>query len=368
MNNPFDIARTRGGKGLPLFNEIELRAICLHILEAVGVNSEDAEFVSNSLIEANLMGHDSHGILKLINYVRSMKKGVTRSNVKVKVLRETSSTAVLDGNWGLGQIAAKNAMELAIQKAKVNGIGAVAVAHCNHIGRLGEYSTIAAEKDMIGIILINSAGNNVAPYGGIDPMYGTNPLSIAIPTGLGKPILLDMATSIVAGGKVRIAKTRGEKIPEGWIIDRQGHPSTNPDDLYDDEKCIGALLPFGGYKGSGLGLVLEIIGGVLVGAGCGPKSKGNGPLMIALNIESFMPLNDFKKQVDSFIMTVKNSRKKEGVNEILLAGELEFKTKEKRRKEGIFIEDSVWNQIKEISKGLNIDLEIFLKENKNLLK
>jgi uncharacterized oxidoreductase len=341
---------------MPTFTERQLRSICGQILEAAGVSRKESEIVSNSLVDANLMGHDSHGVLRLIRYRKELKDGRTRPNVEMRILRETPSTAMLDGNWGFGQVAARKAMELAIRKAKATGIGLVAITHCNHMGRVGEFSGIAAENDMIGIILSNSAGNNVAPCGGIDPLYGTNPLSVAIPSGLGRPILLDMSTSIVAGGKVRIAKARGERIPEGWIVDSQGRPSTNPADLYDDGKCIGALLPFGGAKGSGIGLVLEVLGGVLAGAGCGPESRGNGPIMMAIDVAAFMPVEEFRIKVDRFIMKVKSSRKSSGVSEILLAGEPEFNTREKRLREGIFVEDGTWKQVEQIAKDLRIEL------------
>jgi uncharacterized oxidoreductase len=341
---------------MPKFTEKQLRSVCNQILEAIGVPRKESEIVSDSLTNSNLMGHDSHGIRLLIRYRKELKDGIIRPNAEMKILKETPSAALLDGNWGLGQVAAKKAMELAISKAKITGIGVVAVTHCNHVGRVGEFSAIAAQNDMIGLILSNSAGNNVAPFGGIDPMYGTNPLSVAIPTGLGRPILLDMSTSIVAGGKVRIAKARGERIPEGWVVDSQGRPSTNPADLYDDGKCIGALFPFGGAKGSGIGLVLELLGGVLAGAGCGPESKGNGPIMIAIDIAAFRPIEEFRSNVDRFIMKVKNSRRAPGVSEIVLAGEPEFNTKEKRLADGIFVEDETWKQLETIAKELGINL------------
>nr|NIN51804.1 malate dehydrogenase [Nitrososphaeria archaeon]NIQ32325.1 malate dehydrogenase [Nitrososphaeria archaeon] len=266
----------------------------------------------------------------------------------------------LDANWGFGQVMARRAMEMAVEKARAKDIGLASIRNCNHIGRVGEYPEIAAEHEMVGIAMCNGGGE-VSPYGSIDPIYGTCPISIAIPTG-GRPILLDMATSVVAGGKIALAIANNEEIPLGWIIDSKGHPTSDPYDLGTSRpafaekpsKAKGALLPFGSYKGSGIGLFVEIMGGVLAGAGTGEEGRGNGVVMMAIDIGKFSPIEEFKGKVDRLIRMVKSSRKDSGVEEILVAGEPEYKNMERRLREGIYVDDATWRSIKKTAQEFNV--------------
>jgi uncharacterized oxidoreductase len=228
---------------------------------------------------------------------------------------------------------------------------------------VGEYTEMAAKQDMIGIALCN-ADKEVAPYGSIDPVYGTDPVSIAIPTK-GRPVLLDMATSIVPSGKISDAITRNERIPLGWLIDSEGRPTTNPHDLgagprFSSDgkpKVKGALLPFGGYKASGLTLCIELLGGMLSGAGCSGELKGNGGLMIAIDISRFTPITDFKKKAESLIKIVKSGRKASGVEEILVAGEPEYRKMEERLRNGIEVPDAARAAITQTAEEFNVSIE-----------
>jgi uncharacterized oxidoreductase len=246
-------------------------------------------------------------------------------------------------------------MKLAIQKAKEADVSSVSVCRCNEVGRLGGYALIAAEHGMIGSLMVNDHGGGgcVAPYGGIERRLSTNPIAYAIPVGGRDPILLDMSTSVVASGKIRVKKNRKEPVPEGWIIDAAGKPTTNVEDFYGPPP--GALLPFGGiaaYKGFGLSFVVDILAGALTGAGCsrGEASRvGNGLFITVLNIASFVDPPAFHEEVERFIACIKSTKKGAYVDEILIPGERGWREQNRRQLEGIFIDDGTWQEIQAVA-------------------
>ncbi len=262
---------------MPVFTAEQLGNVGTKIFLAAGAPHEDAEWVSKLLVKANLVGHDSHGVIRIMQYVRAIQKGDINPNAKTEVVKETRASALVNGNWGFGQIVARKAMEIAISKARENTCATVCAYDCYHIGRLADYSEMAAENGMIGLVMANSP-RSVAVYGGLDRLLSTGPLSYAFPTSGKVPFVLDIATSVIAEGKVRVTLHKGGKLPEGCIIDKNGNPSTNPSDLYDG----GALLPLGGdsfgYKGFGIGLVVEVLSGILSKSGFSylPEKRGNG--------------------------------------------------------------------------------------------
>lgn len=347
---------------MPTFTAPQLRKISASILEAAGTPREEAKQVAASLVRSNLVGHDSHGVIRIIEYVKGIKEGKIRPGAKIEVVRETPSTALIDGHWGFGQVIAREGMKIAIEKAEISSISSVGVFNCNHIGRLGEYSMMATEQDMIGIILCNSGpkGGIVVPYGGAARRLGTNPMSIAVPAGEMKPFLLDFATSVVAEGKLRLKRYRGEKVPTGWILDKEGRPTNNPKDFYTG----GALLPFGEHKGYALALLIDILGGALTGAGCTSSEeyeRGNGTLMVAINIGSFMPLEAFKERVDKLFKKIKETPPMPKCKEVLIPGEIEFNTEEKRLKEGIFVTEKTWQDISKLAGEMGLNLKEIVK-------
>jgi|YelNatPaOPRAMG01_1025707.scaffolds.fasta_scaffold24411_2 uncharacterized oxidoreductase len=345
---------------MPTFATEQLIKVTVRIFEAVGATDYEAKCVAEHLVESNLIGHDSHGIILIPDYYKVIKEGKIRPKTKIKIIHETNDSALVDGNWGFGQVAAKEAMEIAIKKAKTSAISAVGLFHVYHIGMLGYYSMMAAEQDLIGIVMCNSAPI-MSPYGGFSRLLGTNPISVAIPAGKWKPFLMDFATSVVAAGKVRVALNRGEKIPYGWILDKEGRPTDNPADLYEG----GVLLPFGGYKGYTLALLVDILSGALTGHGCSSSPEyetGNGTFMIVINPANFTPLEAFKKRVDELFQTIKSSPTAPGVNEIFIPGELEFRTKEKRLKEGIPVDEKTWQSIEIVAKELGLDINKIVKD------
>ncbi len=342
---------------MPTIGHEKLEWIGTEIFKRLGSSEEEARTVSRLLVKANLVGHDSHGVIRIPQYVRSIEKGEIVPNAEVEIVRESASTALLNGNWGFGQIVGMKAMSIAIEKARRNAAGIVCVHNSNHIGRLADYTLKAVENGMIGIAAVNSI-RNVAPYGGIDRMLSTAPISFAFPVEGEVPFVLDISTSVCAEGKVRFKFHKGEKLPDGCIIDKNGRPSNDPADFYEG----GAILPLGGrfgYKGFGLSLAVEALTAVLAQSEFSfeDEKKGNGIFMEAINIEEFMPLNRFKERMSYMIKKIKSSRLMPGFKEILIPGEIEFRTERKRLREGIYVPDRTWKEITEIAEKLGIDVE-----------
>ena len=338
----------------------DLTQICVRLLKALGATIEEANIIANQLIEANLRGQDGHGVLMLPYYARQVLEGNFKLGVDVDVIRETPSSALINGNWGFGQVIASKAMELAIAKAKIQSISLVGIFNCNHIGLVAHYPMMALKHDMIGITLCNSAPQ-VAPYGGRVRKMGTNPISIAIPSKEENPIVLDMATSIVAAGKVRAKSAKGEPTPDGWIIDGNGNPTVDPEIFLKGDRGEpggGMLLPLGGYKGFGLSIIVDLLCGALMEAGCSSTdlSRGNGVVMSAIKIHSFTAIEQFTDSVDGLIRSLKNTPTAPGYDEIFMPGELEFRAYEKRRKTGIEIDAQTWRNLKSIAKKLGVHI------------
>ncbi|MDE0556788.1 MAG: Ldh family oxidoreductase, partial [Candidatus Poribacteria bacterium] len=321
---------------------------------------DEAAIIGELLVASNLAGHDSHGVIRIPQYIGLIESGLIQPGAPMEIERESASHALINGNWGFGHVIAQKAMSLAIEKAKSSTISGISVYNCNHIGRIGSYSLMAAEAGMVGITMVNAGGTAlyVAPFGGRDGRLATNPIAIATPTRNGHPILLDITSSVVAQGKIRVAVNRGDSVPPGWLINNEGEPTQNPQDLM--ETPPGALLPLGGiagHKGYALGLMIDILGGALSGAGCsgsGNTRLQNGVLMIALDIANFTPLEDFHGHVDGLIAHVKAAPTAPGFEEILTPGEIEARQTEDRLREGIPIDDETWRQIQETAAEVGI--------------
>lgn len=340
------------------------KKIIYTLLQKLGANEEEAEATAKVLAEGDLRGFASHGLLRLPYILRALKRGTIIANARVKVAKETPATALIDGGHGLGHYVATRAMRLAIDKAKKNGIGAVGVYNSNHFGIAGYYAELAMREGLIGVVTTTTDAL-VHPWGGVEPLLGTNALAIGIPSEP-QPILLDMAMSVAARGKLVKALKESKPIPEGWAIDSEGRPTTDPKKGLD-----GALSPFGGAKGYGLALVLELLAGPLVGAAAGKDVVGTlepvdgfstkGDFMIAIDPAAFGSLEEFKARVQGFVTQLKNSRKALDIKEILVPGEPEFRTREKLLREGIPIADEVWAELEQIARELGTNLKI-LKE------
>jgi uncharacterized oxidoreductase len=279
----------------------------------------------------------------------------------IVAIQETPTTALIDAGWNLGPVGAKGAMEVAIEKARASSLASVVVRHCNHVGRLGAYPQMAAEQGLVALAMCSSLGDGhwIPPWGGREGRLATNPLSFAAPTS-GYPILIDMSTAVVSEGKLRVKQARGEPLSEGWILDAQGRPSTDTKDFYGPP--MGVILPLGGkegYKGYFLSFMVETLSRVLVGEKYPPGTPGaagNGLWFVVLDVTAFMPLAQFRREMDDLVAYMKSSSLAEGFSEITAPGELDFRTAEVRRAQGIPLEDRTWQQIEQLARELGVPL------------
>jgi uncharacterized oxidoreductase len=335
-----------------------LQEVAKALLVAAGASPQEAEIVARHCVSANLVGHDSHGIIQIPSYIDRIKVGHIVPGAPWTIVQETPNTTVVDGHWGFGYVVNERAMQLTIDKAQKGGVAATTVFRQGHIGRCASYSLMAARAGMIGLTTADSGRSPkaVAPFGGREPRLGTNPISIAVPSDLEGPLYLDMATSAAAAGKINLALARGEPVPPGWIIDKDGRPSTDPGQL----KKGGALMPVGGsegYKGYGLSVIVEILCGLLTGLGFGVEPTGrhnDGVFMAAFKVDAFRPLAEFKREVTEFARYLKATKPAEGVREVYYPGELEHLREQDRRKNGVEIEDATWAKLRTMAKDYGI--------------
>jgi len=321
------------------------------IFIAAGASQEEAEIVARLLVEANLTGHDSHGVIRIPQYLDAIEVGQITPGAQIEVVRDVPAAASIDGHYGFGQVVMDQAVEVALDKATKIGIAAVTVKGANHIGRLGSYVERLAQQGIIGLLFVNAAGipaYRMAPWGGTESRLATDPLAVGIPTAAGEPLVLDMTTTVVAEGKVRVKRNRGEPTPDGWLLDAEGHPTNDPNTLYAEPG--GTILPLGGslgHKGYGLNIAVELLAGALGGAGClgKPRQFRNGALLLLIDIEQMVGLDAYFAEADDYIAFVKSSAPAPGFDSILMPGEIESAMKKKRMADGIFVEEETWGQI-----------------------
>ncbi|MCE5258755.1 MAG: Ldh family oxidoreductase [Chloroflexi bacterium] len=343
------------------FTPERLCTVTSRVLKAAGARASSAECVAASLVENNLMGHESHGVLRISQYTNEIANGIIDPAGIIRTLRESATTALLDGGRNFGQIVAHQAMEMAIERARRHDLGLVAIRNCSHTGRLGEYACQAAREGLIGLVFSagSSPGGIVAPYGATSRALNTNPMSWAVPTAKCPILFLDMATSMVAQGKIVAAIDNQRQIPPGWLLNAAGEPTTNP----LDQREGGALVPFGLHKGSGLSVMIDLVAGGLTGRGPAilPEFQRDYPTVVAaLNIEAFQPLDEFRETADKYIAALKQARKAPGVEEIFVPGEIEWRTRQDRLQHGIEIPEATWERI--VSAGAKLGLDIQLQE------
>lgn len=351
-----------------------LRHFCRRVFEALGVPLEDAAITADVLVTADLRGVDSHGVIRLRRYVYGLRNGIMLSHPEVKVVRETRATAVIDGGGGLGQPVGVRGMRLAMDKAQEVGTGFVAVRNSNHYGIAGYYAMMALEQDAIGISMSN-ASPLVVPTFGQEAILGTNPLSLAAPANRERPLVLDMATSVVPVGKLELHHLLGKSIPKGWATDERGLATTDAGLVVKNvsQHVGGGLLPLGGegeelggHKGYGLALVVDILSGVLSGADFadrlppwgqrGRKQPANlGHFFGALRVDAFRPMEEFKTDMDDIIGRLKDSPKSPGQGRIYVHGEKEWEMAEKRQREGIPLPVSVMESLEKIAQEVGVE-------------
>jgi uncharacterized oxidoreductase len=346
---------------VPTLTAETLSAFTTRLFEAAGVPPEEAATVAGGLVGANLRGHDSHGVMRVPQYVDFLQRGEYRTGVELLVEHETAAVLSCDGQWGFGQVQAHRLLDLILPKARALGLAAGTARRCGHIGRLGEYAERAAAEGLILIATVNNcgAGQRVAPPGGLAPRLGTNPLCAAVPTAQ-DPIVLDFGTSVAAEGKVRVFYINGKSpVPEGWLLDHQGRPTTDPSVLY--EPPLGSILPMGGsqsYKGFGLGLVLDLLSGGLSGGRVShegaPAAKGNNVLFLALDPEQFAWRETLLREATGLAQFVRDTPRAEGVEAILLPGDPERLTLGRRSAQGIPIEEAHWSRLADLANRLGV--------------
>ncbi|MFO0967762.1 MAG: Ldh family oxidoreductase [Gemmataceae bacterium] len=340
---------------MPLFNAAALETFAADVFQSFGVAAADARLVGHSLVDANLCGHDSHGVIRLVQYADALRDGRLKANAEFSVAKQTAGVLVADGGWGLGQVMAHRLLERLVPRAQALGLAAGTLRHCGHIGRLGEYAEAATAQGLAFMASVNNHGfaRGVAPPGGTLARLGTNPLCLGAPTD-GDPAVLDIGTSVVAEGKVRVLFNKKQQVPPGWLLDDKGQPTTDPGVLYRDPR--GTILPLGGaqaYKGFGIALLLDMFVGGLSGGSCSnpaaPNMSANAVFFLVLDIDQFAGRQYFLDQVTELAKNVRDCPRAEGVQEILLPGDPERREKAKRVKNGIALDDGTWTQLTELA-------------------
>jgi L-2-hydroxycarboxylate dehydrogenase (NAD+) len=354
-----------------------LRDFCTRVFEKMGVPAEDAVVTADVLVAANLRGIDSHGVARLKRYVDGLRDGVMLARPDIEIVHETPSTALVDGGAGLGQPVGVRGMKLAIEKARQIGIGFVAVRNSNHYGIAGYYSMMALEQEMIGVSMTN-AFPLIVPTFGQDAMLGTNPISVAAPAGQEWPFVLDMATSVVTRGKLEEYDRKGKPLPLSWATDERGVPTSDAAHFLRNmlARTGGGILPLGGareedggHKGYGLAFLVDILCGVLPGAGYAttayPKTPKGKPLPAdvghffgAIQVDAFRPLGEFKATMDDIIRRLKGSAKAAGAERIYIHGEKEFEEEERRRREGIPLHPKTVAIMQQIARELGVEYDL----------
>ena len=340
----------------------KLRTLIARLFEAGGVPREDAETVAEVLTEADLRGVESHGSTRVAGYLSMMKHGLLNPQPKVQLLRDSPSMAMLEGDRAFGIVVAKRAMQMAIDKARAVGVACVTARNVTHTGLVGFYPMMAARAGLIGLAM-NNGPKILPPFGGTTPTYATNPFAAAFP-GDTDPIVLDMATSVVAGGKLRLAAKKGAPIPPDWALDREGRPTTDPQEAI----FHGFMQWAGGYKGFGLATVVEVLGGVLSGGLFGTdvpamKDFGKEPLTtsafyLCIDPGQFMPLEEFRGRVTRLMTMIKSSDRAAGVEEVYVAGEIEFRRKAERLRNGIPLSDVVYAELRGLAGEAAVPFEL----------
>jgi LDH2 family malate/lactate/ureidoglycolate dehydrogenase len=339
-----------------IVNENNLTNYISELFQKVGMVEADADFHARALVDTNLWGVDSHGVLRAPIYVKRMQSGAVNPNPQIKQMRGSLGVEVLDGDDGPGFLVGRDAMLRAIELAEQFNIGAVGAIRSNHFGATAIYTRLAAEHSMLGIAMTNVVPNVVAP-GGSKPVVGNNPLSIAVPTFGEFPFVLDISLSAVAGGKLLLASKKGEKIPLDWATDSQGRPTDDPDKAF-----AGFLLPMGGYKGLGLAYVVDLMCGVITGGAFLQSMKGmykypndpslTGHFMIAIKLEAFMSKEELTTRMAEFVETIKTSPMWDDNREMLIPGEIEHRTAIKRREDGIPLPANLYQELVDLGNDL----------------
>lgn len=331
----------------------ELRRFCMDALTKAEVTEADAQLIADHLVSANLRGVDSHGVIRIPYYVEGLRRGLVNARGQIRIVKETSVSALLDGGNQLGIVAANRATHIAIAKATQAGVGIIGIVELGHVGMLAYYTEIIAREKLIGLACVNGPAY-VAPWGGVERTFGANPISYAFPTNDSTPILFDASTSAAAVFKIRVMGRKGQEIPGDWALDKDGNPTTKPAEALD-----GILLPFGQHKGYAFSLLVELLTYPLLG---GLPSRGvvshpstQGAMFImAVNPALFRDYTNYCNDVEEIVKTIKSVKPAKGFSDIVLPGEIENRIMRERLEAGIPIDENTWRELGRIAKELDI--------------
>jgi uncharacterized oxidoreductase len=345
------------------FSVEKLRDFVRRVFEAAGVNPDEATAVAGSLVESNLRGHESHGVLRVAEYVESLASGELTTGQGWEILTETPALLVVDGRRGFGQVLARRLVESLMDKCVAVGLACGTLKNAGHVGRLAEWVELAARGGFAALMTVNDNGvlRCVAPPGGLEARISTNPLGIAVPTG-GDPLVLDLSTSVVANGKVKARLLAGEQCPSGWLQDANGQPTTDPATRFQEPS--GTLLPLGGeshgYKGFGLGLLLDVLVGGLSGGFCPPappnEAGTNNVLLVLWDPRQFAGAQHFRQEADKLIESVRSTPRKPGVDCITLPGDRSAALRQERLANGIPLDAGTWKMLCDTAERLGVPL------------
>ncbi|HET7769600.1 MAG TPA: Ldh family oxidoreductase [Chloroflexota bacterium] len=326
-----------------------LREWSADVFVRLGLRETDARLVADSLVEADLRGVASHGVQRMTTYANSLRRGAMKAQPEVSIVKDSGWGLVVDGDSGMGQLAAQRAMDLALERLAAHGHAAVSVRNSTHCGAMAYWALQAVPHKAIGTAITN-AGINMMPTGGREKMVGNNPVAYAIPTGREVPLVLDMATSVVAGGKLDIARIKGEQIPLGWALDKDGKPMTDP-----VAARAGALLPVGGPKGYGLAVVLDVFCGVLSGGrfGRGLGLPGSSHFFEVLSVDAFDEYDDFINRMGELIDQLHACPPAEGSAGVLIPGEIEHRLRQRHVRDGLPMEVTLVRELTELGKSVS---------------
>jgi uncharacterized oxidoreductase len=344
---------------VPRLNHETLLSFSTRLLAAGGMPPADATLVAKLLVKADLRGYPGHGVTRVPPYLGWIRDGTIKLEEKPQILRERKISAVIDGNHYIGQVVAHAGMTLAIEKAKEHGVGIVTLRRASHTGRLADYMEMAADEGLIAMGAVSVGSGTTTFYGGMERMTGTNPMSFGIPGRNGRHIILDFATSAMSMGEIQKRIARREAIPGDVLLDGHGQPTTDFNAFRGPPR--GVFMPFGGYKGSGVALITELLGGALSGNGLSREwwEKGghgvNGVFLQAIAVDEFQPLDDFTAKVDELVSFVKSRKTAPGFKEILLPGEQGQRNQERQLKEGVAVDAGTWSQLVKLAGELKIN-------------
>lgn len=347
-------------------NDSEYLNLGKEVLHKVGISEEHSAIIMESLLDCDKKGVYTHGFSRLPTYIMQLKRNNLNINPTISKIKDDSIVKLINADHSLGAISSYYAMNEAIKISDNYGVGVVGVRNSSHFGAAGYYTEMASSKNKIGIAFTN-ASPGIAPTGSTKPLLGNNPWSISVPTNFDHPITLDIANSVVARGKIRLANAKKESIPIGWAINKFGEDTNNPQEALDD----GAILPIGDYKGYGITLMIELLTGVLTGSGFGTQNSGvsedgkrlNGHLFISLDIEKFMELSEYKERVDELVNMIKSLPKIDEKKEILLPGELEWKNRLSTKEGEVKISQEIYNVMNDFAKEYSLPTPNFITTN-----